>query len=380
MTEQAQWTSKVKASLEEDMCLFSRVTESPIYKFIGLKLLDKYTHESQLGSDQRKMLKLGSLVNYGDLTFGLEAFGWTLEYGCQLTCLTVPQLSDHQTLSEAVQCNANKNVLVSHAPINEFMLGMLTIDLDSDAFIQPQQTVSKICESKDLVKIRMDKQELNTLVKISAFVQSSQSLMVIECPDMRAMQFANLPSEVITNYRFVHNDTKSVPSLPTLLRSWDIKGIANPELSLPQNDETDRIRNFLADALRQYYLETGVAWHDGLQFECLNQPIFAADSTQSIRALSSIYSISRFGKSLNVVYLPLYEYNNQELLGSYRAEEYQKRTPERKKVEVVSQEVWHPGILERLFNDIERYVTTERTDMCYLSNYHCELSGKQIEK
>ena len=135
MTEQAQWTSKVKANLEEDMCLFSRVTESPIYKFIGLKLLDKYTHESQLGSDQRKMLKLGSLVNYGDLTFGLEAFGWTLEYGCQLTCLTVPQLSDHQTLSEAVQCSANKNVLVSHAPINEFMFGMLIIYFDLDSFI-----------------------------------------------------------------------------------------------------------------------------------------------------------------------------------------------------------------------------------------------------
>lgn len=44
INEQAQWTSTVKAGIEDDTTLFSLAHQSPVYRYLNLDLLDKYTH------------------------------------------------------------------------------------------------------------------------------------------------------------------------------------------------------------------------------------------------------------------------------------------------------------------------------------------------
>jgi hypothetical protein len=63
-----------------------------VYKLIGLEILDRYVHDSQLGSDQQKILKLANVKDFGDIGFGLETFGWMMDYCCQLTPLTIPKM------------------------------------------------------------------------------------------------------------------------------------------------------------------------------------------------------------------------------------------------------------------------------------------------
>lgn len=156
--ELEEWTASVKANLEEDTFVFSRVTQSPVYKYMGVKLLDKYTHESQLGSDQRKLLKLDTLVDYGELRFGLEAYGWLVEYGYQVSQVTIPKMLDHQPLSEAVVCISNQTILLSHARVNDFMLGRNVVQLDGSALREPARIVNHVCRSEQaLLKIRIDR-------------------------------------------------------------------------------------------------------------------------------------------------------------------------------------------------------------------------------
>lgn len=85
-------------------------------------------------------------------------------------------------------------------------------------------------------------------------------------------------------------------------------------------------------------------------------------------------------KPINLIFLPLYEYSLEELLGVFVEEEYQKRVADKKKACTVKQRVWCKGLLEKLLDDLEQYLASGFSNLHYTSLFPSERIGNQPEK